>query len=107
MAGPLASYKGTLDALSRKTGTPLGSLIVSFAVLHEATAIVPIVGFFYAARLGGLGDRAMGALGVRSGQLEGGVEGGDGSWALRKCREWVEEGEQWTARVGRRYGIFG
>jgi hypothetical protein len=103
MPGPLTSYKGALDALSRKTGTPLSSLVVSFAVLHEATALVPLVGFFYAARWGGLGDRAVGALGVGMRSPEAGEEG----WVTKQCREWMEEGEQRTARLGRRYGIFG
>ena len=27
--------------------------------------------------------------------------------AKKKMKEWVEEGDKWAARVGRRYGVFG
>ncbi|KAG1839697.1 hypothetical protein C8R48DRAFT_751391 [Suillus tomentosus] len=70
--GRFAPYRNAFIAVSGRTGTPLPSLIISFAILHELTAIVPI---WY--------------------------------WLNTRLRSWVDEGEQWACRVGRRYGIFG
>ncbi|KAJ7647699.1 hypothetical protein FB45DRAFT_822761 [Roridomyces roridus] len=94
----VSRYRDSLTALSARTRTPLSSLVVSFAILHEVTAIVPLVAGFYAARAAGLGERAVAALPSASEQ--------DG-WALKKTRGWVADGEDWAARVGRRYGVFG
>jgi hypothetical protein len=86
-----------------RTGTPLSSLAVSFAVLHELTAIVPLVGVFYSARTLGIGERIVTAV----------IEDDSNSaltkygWVREKCRTWVDEGENWAGRVGRRYGAFG
>lgn len=36
---------------------------------------------------------------------------GKGSWVVRwgkeKVKEWIEEGDQWAKRVGKRYNMFG
>lgn len=69
-------------------------------MLHEATAVIPLVGLFYGARTLGVGERIVEAVIANSGE-------GEPSWAIEKCRIWVNEGEQWTGRVGRRYGFFG
>lgn len=93
-----APYRQALQAISQRTGTALPSLVVSFAVLHELTAMVPLVGFFFGARALGVGERVVQA--VASDDTPGG-------WAKEKCREWVDEGGLWAQRVGRRYGVFG
>lgn len=96
-------YRDALKAISTRTGTPLPSLVVSFALLHELTAVVPLVGIFYGARALGIGERVVNAV----------VEGESNSpikeygWIREKCKTWVDEGESWAGRVGRRYGIFG
>jgi hypothetical protein len=95
-----ASYKDALKSLSTKTGAPLGSLVVSFAVLHEITAVVPLIGIFYASRSLGVGERFVATL-VDSGPPS------EGGFIREKCRLWVHEGEEWAGKVGRRYGIFG
>jgi hypothetical protein len=100
--GRFASYRNALTAISGRTGTPLPSLIISFAILHELTAIVPTVGIFYTARSLGAGERVVNAVAPsRDGSID------DQSWVNTQLRSWVGEGEQWAGRVGRRYAIFG
>ena len=92
-----------MQALSAKTGAPVSSLIVSFGVLHELTAIVPLVGLFFGARALGVGERIVGA--IRSDKDT--WAGSHDSWIRMRCGEWVNEGEVWAEKVGRRYGVFG
>ena len=98
-----APYTQALTALSQRTRTPLPSLVVSFAVLHELTAIVPLAGFFFGARALGVGESVVNVI-ANSGQ---GSADGPSGWMREKGREWVDEGERWAERVGRRYGVFG
>ncbi|KAJ8587058.1 hypothetical protein M405DRAFT_770792 [Rhizopogon salebrosus TDB-379] len=98
-----APYRHALTAISGKTGVPLPSLIFSFAILHELTAILPIVGIFYTGRTLGAGERVVNAIALNH---EGSVDD-KSSWVNTKLRSWVDEGEQWAGRVGRRYGILG
>ena len=102
-------YKQALAALSQRTRTPLPSLVLSFGILHELTAIVPVAGFFFAARGFGVGEGIVGALAPRPR-----AEGETGlaaqfreSWVGERFREWMVEGEARAERVGRRYGWFG
>ncbi|KIM82627.1 hypothetical protein PILCRDRAFT_468816 [Piloderma croceum F 1598] len=96
-------YRDALKTVSIRTGTPLPSLAMSFAVLHELTAIVPLVGVFYGARALGVGERIVTAV----------VEGDPDSaltsyrWVREKSKTWVDDGEHWAARVGKKYGVFG
>lgn len=103
-------YKQALAAISQRTRTPLPSLLVSFAIVHELTAIVPIAGFFFGARALGVGESIVGALAPRSG-VEPADEGLAAqvrdSWVGERLREWMVEGEAQAERVGRRYGWFG
>ncbi|KAF8677486.1 hypothetical protein RHS04_06054 [Rhizoctonia solani] len=78
-------YVQALQRLSARTGTPLPSLILSFGVLHELTSIIPLAAVFFGARAVGAGDKV----------------------AELVPAEWIQEGEQWAGRVGRRYGLFG
>ncbi|KAF5393209.1 hypothetical protein D9757_000515 [Collybiopsis confluens] len=94
-------YKDALKAISARTGAPLSSLILSFGILHEMTAIVPLVGVFYTARAFGIGERVVKSVIT---ETDDDISSG---WAKKKCREWIEEGEGWAERVGKRYGIFG
>ncbi|KAG2054108.1 hypothetical protein BDR06DRAFT_884835 [Suillus hirtellus] len=97
-----APYRNALTAVSGRTGTPLPSLIISFAILHELTAIVPIVGIFYTARSLNAGERVVNTVALKR---DGSPD--DQYWVNTRLRSWVDEGEQWAGRVGRRYGIFG
>lgn len=94
-----SSYRDALASISKRTGSPLPSLIVSFAVLHELTAIVPLVGIFYAARGLHVGERVVNQFTPDAGQPTG--------WVAGQLSQWVDEGEKWAHRVGRRYGVFG
>ncbi|KAF9031212.1 hypothetical protein BDZ89DRAFT_1064061 [Hymenopellis radicata] len=76
-----AAYKSALQAISTRTGTPLPSLVLSFAVLHEITAIAPLIGGFYTARALGIGERVVSYV--------------------------ADRGEQKAERIGRRYELFG
>ncbi|KAJ3570294.1 hypothetical protein NP233_g4500 [Leucocoprinus birnbaumii] len=107
--GRFATYTNALKALSKRTGTPLPSLVVSFGLLHELTAIVPLVGVFYASRSLGVGEGIVRTVIMDTETSSGGEEGIEGAvkWGKVKVRGWVEEGDRWAERVGRRYGFFG
>ncbi|KAF9268598.1 hypothetical protein L218DRAFT_954053 [Marasmius fiardii PR-910] len=93
-------YRQVLSTISARTGTPLPSLILSFGILHELTAIVPLVGFFYGARTLGMGERVVTAIIQEE-------PASNSPWVKQRLKTWIEEGEGWTERVGRRYGLFG
>lgn len=103
LRGRLAPYKAALEAISSRTRTPLSSLVVSFAVLHEITAIVPLVSVFFLARSFGVGEYAVNFVQQEISEGQQQQEG----WLREKSQKWMDEGEQWAARVGRRYGVFG
>jgi hypothetical protein len=90
-------YRDALNALSIRTRTPLPSLIASFAVLHELTAIASLVGIFFGARALGVGERVVQSV----------INDPRPGWIREKCRTWVVDGESWARRVGKRYGVFG
>jgi hypothetical protein len=58
------------------------------------------VGIFYTARSLGAGERVVDAIALN-------YDDDQPSWVNTKLRSWVDEGEQWAGRVGRRYGILG
>src|ERR1700678_2664605 len=107
-----AAYRQTLKVIAARTGTPLPSLILSFGILHELTAIVPTVGFFYGSRALGIGERVVSAIIEDEKQNSTNYETSTPdksqlSWGKQKLQSWVEEGDRWAIRIGRRYGIFG
>ena len=111
--GRFAAYRQALTAIAARTGTPLPSLMLSFGILHEVTAVVPLVGIFYGSRALGIGERVVSAI-VEDKQNSSNneISTHDESqprlkWGKQKLKSWVEEGDRWAIRVGRRYGIFG
>ncbi|KZS96474.1 hypothetical protein SISNIDRAFT_407569 [Sistotremastrum niveocremeum HHB9708] len=105
-------YMEPLRALSARTGTPLPSLVASFAVLHELTAIIPLVGTFLVARQLGIGERVVrgirdGSINVPTGDSDDGSVTPNETWVYETGKRWIDEGEQMAGRLGRRYGIFG
>ncbi|THV05143.1 hypothetical protein K435DRAFT_826626 [Dendrothele bispora CBS 962.96] len=104
LSAAFAQYRKALNAISARTGTPLPSLILSFGILHELTAIVPLVGIFYGARTLGIGERVITAVIQQEPTSE---DGSTVRWMKQQFRAWVEEGEGKVERVGRRYGLFG
>jgi hypothetical protein len=103
-ASRLAPYKQALHALSTRTGAPLPSLLLSFAILHEITAVAPLFALFFGARQLGVGEQLVSSVAAAAAS-SGGQE--EDSMVKQKSRQWVREGEQWAERVGRRYGVFG
>ncbi|KAI0937758.1 hypothetical protein AcW1_003833 [Taiwanofungus camphoratus] len=107
-----APYRQALKAVAERTRTPLPSLVLSFAILHELTAIVPLMGFFFGARALGVGERIVSAFPETSKNGEMPVEDNilsdahDG-WVVEKSKQWWGEGSKWAERVGQRYGVFG
>ena len=96
-------YRDTLRKVSLRTGQPLPSLALSFAILHELTAIVPFIGIFFTSRALGIGERVARMLqehrprpgDARHGTIEGYI------------RDKWEEGGEFGARLGSKYGWFG
>lgn len=72
-------------------------------MLHEITAMAPLVGFFFGARALGVGERVVNAVQSETTNWPGGND----SRVRVRCREWVDEGNVWAEKVGRRYGVFG
>lgn len=109
-----SSYMPRLNALASRTGVPLPSLIVSFAVLHELTAILPLLGLFWGFQVTGAGGRIIKGikeLAVEEHQQDAHQEEGSKSgWsgmARKKLVEWVIEGETRVDRIAAKYGWFG
>jgi hypothetical protein len=102
--GRFEPYKAALKVLSTRTGTPLPSLLISFGVLHEITALVPLVGVFYGARAFGIGEVVIDAIVQNNPPL---TDDGEKDWFRGTLRSWVEEGDRWASRIGQRYGVFG
>ena len=101
-------YKNALSSLAARTGTPLPSLIVSFAILHEITAIVPLAGIFFGARYFGVGERLIEFVRAETHtDAASSDQPSTTEWARRKVGTWIDEGEVWAEKVGRRYGFFG
>lgn len=78
------------------------SLIASFLILHELTAIIPLFGFFSIFKTFGVG---VGLAGWAVAEAE--TDTSEPSWARGKVRGWVQEGEEQAEKIGRRYGVFG
>lgn len=94
------------------------SLIASFLILHELTAVVPLALGFLGLRWAGVGDGMMDwildeadAPAPTTGQGDAlalaGPEGGLTGWARGRLKDWVVRGEEQAQRVGRRYGVMG
>lgn len=99
-----APYKQALQSLSQRTKTPLPSLIVSFGVLHEITAIAPVIALFYTCRALGTGPAVVTFLTTHRDRP---ISEDFQTRALNSVGELMEEGEQRAARFGRRYGLWG
>jgi len=112
----LRTYAAQLQKLSLRTGTPLTSLALSFAILHELTAIVPLVGIYWGARAWGVGEK-MKDYWPENNASNTGEERTDASSQRTTSQNagiinetlarWTKEGERRVARVGARYGILG
>ncbi|GAA6055975.1 hypothetical protein JCM3770_000757 [Rhodotorula araucariae] len=77
------------------------SLVVAFVVLHELTALVPLVALFALFRRLALGTGLVAWVLAQSD-----AQDGAGGWRTT-ARDWLREAEDKAERVGRRYGWFG
>lgn len=107
----LRTYAAQLQKISLRTGTPLTSLAVSFAILHEVTAIVPLVGIYWGARALGVGEKMKdywhdARSNNKDEQSQDSTPQSSGVINETLSR-WAQEGERRVARVGARYGILG
>jgi hypothetical protein len=113
----LRTYAAQLQKLSLRTGTPLTSLALSFAILHELTAIVPLVGIYWGARAWGVGEKMKdywpdtNVDNTEEGKTNDGLSERSTSQNAGMIKEtlarWTKEGERRVTRVGARYGILG
>lgn len=91
-------YLPRLQDLANRTGVPLSSLAVSFLILHEITAVLPVVGFYFLFSSLGTGLGIIEWLNRTTGEDESGWRG--------MVTDWYDEGQAKMARVGRRYGLW-
>jgi hypothetical protein len=112
---PPRSFSDYLNELrnSSSPGTDTASLIASFLILHELTAIVPLFVGFGIFKWAGLGEKVAGWF-KEVGSTPTGVSEGEGSLdksvtaiTRQKVAGWMDEGTKRAEKVGRRYGIFG
>ena len=91
-----------LRTLANRTGVPLPSLGISFLILHEVTAFVPLVAFFFVFQALGAGAGLVAWIASVASQTE------DGGVAWKQwVGGWYEEGQKRVERVGARYGVLG
>jgi hypothetical protein len=95
----LTQYIPRLESISTKSGLPLPSLALSFAILHELTAIVPLIALFFAFQAFGVGASVI--------QWTSRQEDADDLGFGYYIRDWLREGQQKVDKVARRYGFFG
>lgn len=91
-----------LAQVAKRSDVPIPSLAISFALLHELTALVPLVILFFVFQTVGAG----GAIVQWAGGVSEDSEEGIYSWR-GKIGSWLEEGERRVEKVGRRYGLLG
>ncbi|WWC87314.1 uncharacterized protein L201_002203 [Kwoniella dendrophila CBS 6074] len=107
----IQKYTPYLTQISTRTGVPLPSLLISFLVLHEITAILPVLLIYWIFTSLGLGLSLVNYV-LNIGQTDENDQsenqGSNNNYALRKwIRDWYIEGETKIEKVGKRYGIFG
>lgn len=95
-----------LAQLSQSTNVSLPSLALSFLVLHEITAIVPAVAFYYFFAYLGAGAGLVTwvtRLGHDESSKDSESEAGWKHWV----RDWYQEGIKRVDRIGKKYGVLG
>lgn len=93
-----------LRALASRTGVPLPSLALSFLILHELTALIPLILFYFIFQALGAGGGIVAWIASLASDIKEGGEGWD--WRSLVGR-WYEEGQKRVERAGRLYGILG
>ncbi|KIY53124.1 hypothetical protein FISHEDRAFT_33814 [Fistulina hepatica ATCC 64428] len=104
--------RAALRGFAQRTGTPLAPLLVSFAVIHEITAVIPLIGVFYAARSAGVGESICNTIlredpSTASSPTDTSYIHRTSQYLRHTAAAWIVEGDRWTASVGTHYGLFG
>ena len=102
-------------ALAERTGTDPGSLVLSFLILHEITATLPLLLLFYIFTSFGIGAGVLQWLLPAETTQVGSKEDDavkvqhveERYWLTAKLQGWLEEGMKRAERYGRRKGYFG
>lgn len=103
------SYLPKLQALSTRSGIPIATLAVSFGILHELTALLPLVILFFLFQAGGVGISLVAFAANASESAEKGENDQNlSSWNWHVVvGNWLHEGQKRVDKVARRYGLFG
>jgi hypothetical protein len=101
----LNKYRELIHALSKRTGTPVSSLVTSFLILHEATAVIPFATTFFVAKSFKLGPSILSQ--AQSILVSTKVEQEEKTWLHKSLDRWTKEGQAWVEKVGHRYEVFG
>lgn len=99
--GRFSAYTARLAAVSSRTGVSLPSLALSFGILHELTALVPLVILFFTFQAADVGTSVVAWAGRVSDEAPG-----EARWR-GVVSDWLAEGERRVDRVARTYGLFG
>ncbi|KAM0788208.1 hypothetical protein ACM66B_001366 [Microbotryomycetes sp. NB124-2] len=97
--GWLTPYVNQLRARYPNIDTP--SLVASFLILHEVTAVVPLFVGFWTLKTLGVGAAVVGWIAAETPADE------ERGWLAMKTQEWMQQGQEQAAKIGRRYGVFG
>ncbi|GAA5838359.1 hypothetical protein JCM11251_004914 [Rhodosporidiobolus azoricus] len=95
------------DLHARYPHTSPSTLTASFLILHELTALVPLILLFGTFSFFSLGTSLVSWTVAETSGGPTDEAGGNFGWAKGKVRGWLEEAEEKAGRVGRRYGVFG
>ncbi|KAK0549983.1 Serine--tRNA ligase, mitochondrial [Tilletia horrida] len=95
-----------IRALAQRHGSDPASLIASFMVLHELTALIPLLILFWLFELLGAGQSFLAWLEGDDGSAQQSADPDTQGWK-NVVNGWVQEGIKRAERVGRRYGLFG
>lgn len=98
-------FRSQLQDLSKRTGTDLASLTAAFVLLHEVTAVIPLVLFFYLFGLLGAGQ-SLCLYFLRAAQ-EADDDGTTAAQWKRYIGRELEEGMYKVERYARRKGWWG
>ncbi|KAJ9099845.1 hypothetical protein QFC21_003847 [Naganishia friedmannii] len=99
-----AVYTTRLNAISARTGVSLPSLALSFGVLHELSAIIPLFILFFGFQAANVGANIVQWAGEVTEESE--HDHGKLNWRVT-VGDWLAEGERRVDKVARRYGLFG
>ncbi|PWN39783.1 seryl-tRNA synthetase [Ceraceosorus guamensis] len=92
-----------------RSGTDPGSMVISFLILHELSAIIPLLIIFWILAFFGAGKTVLDWL-LPANAVEASVveDAGPASNGIRdRLRAWVDDGTRWAEKIGRKKGWFG